>query len=328
MKVLVTGGSGFIGTNIVEYYVRRGCKVLNLDIAPPRNPDHAECWKKIDITHVDELCRIVLAYSPDVIMHMAARTDLGGRSLEDYKSNTDGVKAVIEAAAQLPALERVIFASSMLVCALGHMPQGDEDYCPTTAYGQSKVVGEKLVRSFANNFAWTIVRPTSLWGPWFDVPYRKFFDAVSARLYIHPKGRRVLRTYGFVGNAVHQLDRLASSKDTECVNGKVFYLGDYAPTEVYEWAHLISAQFGVKPPREVPLQVLKVLAKAGDVAKQLGMVNPPLTSFRLENLLTEAAFDMRSLEKVAGPLPYDLEEGVKITVEWIRTRGAGFRLPE
>lgn len=105
---------------------------------------------------------------------MAARTDLNGTSIQDYKANTDGVKSVIEAASVSSSLKHVIFAPSMLVCPLGYHPDGDEDYCPNTVYGESKVV-EQLVRSLATGLLmWTIVRPTSLWGPWFDIHYKNF----------------------------------------------------------------------------------------------------------------------------------------------------------
>ena len=128
---------------------------------------------------------------------MAARTDLDGSSIDDYSANTDGCRAVIEAAARHPQIQRVIFASSMLVCALGYSPKHDSDYCPTTRYGESKVLGERYVREMAaDHFPWTIVRPTSLWGPWFSVPYKKFFDAVARRMYLHPRGWRFIVRMG------------------------------------------------------------------------------------------------------------------------------------
>ena len=65
--------------------------------------------------------------------------------------------------------------------------------------------------------------------------------------------------------------------------------------------------------------MLKQLALIGDVLRWSGMMsNPKLTSFRLNNLLTEAVFDLSGLERVAGSTPYDMEEGVSLTVEWMR----------
>ena len=48
-KVIITGGSGFIGTNLVEYYAAAGHEVFNLDIAKPRNPLHTNYWHKVNI---------------------------------------------------------------------------------------------------------------------------------------------------------------------------------------------------------------------------------------------------------------------------------------
>ena len=321
LNVLVTGGSGFVGTNLVEHYSGLGYGVMNIDVVPPRNPAHDQFWIKTDICDEDKLHETVQKFSPNLIFHMAARTDLDGDTIQEYNANTDGVKSLIKAASGISALKRVVFASSMLVCPLGYHPKGDLDYCPTTLYGKSKVIGEQLVRSLAiGQFAWTMVRPTSLWGPWFGVPYKNFFDTVAARMYMHPKGRRIRRSYGFVLNSVHQLDRIGLCKNGKLVDYKIFYLADYIPIELYEWARQISSRFDVSPPKEVPLAVLRAIAWTGDFLKMVGMRNPPLTSFRLNNLLTEAVFDMKPLEKVVGSTPYDIETGVEITVDWIRRR--------
>ena len=49
MKILVTGGSGFIGTNLMEYYLSKGVEALNFSTDPPKNPEHKSYWRKVDI---------------------------------------------------------------------------------------------------------------------------------------------------------------------------------------------------------------------------------------------------------------------------------------
>ena len=320
MNVLITGGSGFIGTNLVEHYARLGDRVVNVDVASPRNQAHAQYWTQLDIRDARSLRKVVEDFSPNLIFHMAARTDLDGRSIADYSANTDGVKVVIEVAGRCKQLHRAIFASSMLVCALGYLPKDDSDYCPTTRYGESKVLGERYVRELAGErFPWTIVRPTSLWGPWFSVPYRNFFEAVAKRMYLHPRGREIHRSYGFVLNAVHQLSRIASCQDRHAVDRRVLYLADYQPIEISRWAQTISRKYGVPSPPKVSVRILRLLARAGDALKRLGMVsNPRLTSFRLNNLLTESVFDLSELKDVAGATPYNMDQGVALTVEWLK----------
>jgi hypothetical protein len=69
------------------------------------------------------------------------------------------------------------------------------------------------------------------------------------------------------------------------------------------------------------MAVLQVLAYSGDLLKKLGVSNPPLTSFRLRNLLTPMNYDMSATREVTGPAPYTLKEGVRATVDWILQHG-------
>lgn len=258
------------------------------------------------------------AFSPHLFFHMAARTDLEGQRIEDYAANVDGVRNVIDALKSLSDLQRVVFASSMLVCGLGYRPRDDYDYNPTTAYGASKVEGERLVRSLGSRIPWVMVRPTSLWGPWFDIPYRRFFDAVRAGWYVHPKGLAVRRSYGFVLNCVAQLECLANA-DRSRVCGRTFYLADYRPVELRAWAECIRRSFQAPAIREVPIWVLRCAAAVGDVLRAAGVKNPPLTSLRLSNLTKDAVMDTAPLEAICGDTPYDAERGVELTVDWIKT---------
>jgi len=65
------------------------------------------------------------------------------------------------------------------------------------------VLGARMV-----DLPWVLVRPTSIWGPWFDVPYRNFFLSVARRRYVHPAGKRIHKSFGFVGNITWHLHRL------------------------------------------------------------------------------------------------------------------------
>ncbi len=55
MKVLITGGSGFIGTNLVDFYIEKGAEVLNLDWNPPLKKPQAGLWNEMDIMNAEEL---------------------------------------------------------------------------------------------------------------------------------------------------------------------------------------------------------------------------------------------------------------------------------
>jgi len=319
-RVLVTGGSGFVGTNLVEHYRLRGDVVVNFDANPPQHPEHGPLWRKIDFLNRAELLGAVLESDPELVYHMAARTDLNGKSIDDYPINTQGVANAVEAFRALPHLKFAVFASSMLVCRIGYHPNDELDCCPSTAYGESKVEGERLVRKNAGSaFPWIIVRPTSIWGPWFGTPYRDLFTAVQRGLYVHPRGYRIRRSYGFVLNTVFQLDRLAASGGGGLA-GRTIYLADYEPLELKHWADTIQRALGARPVREVPLWALWGAAKIGDFFKALGFP-APIHSFRLNNLLTEMIHDISPLADACGATPYTMEEGVSLTCDWLRRYG-------
>lgn len=319
-KILITGGSGFIGTNLVEQYLSKGDIVLNLDVREPRNKSHLEIWRRVDITNFDAIKTIIEDFNPDYCFHLAARTDLNGRSIEEYSANTVGVKNIIDALTNCNSLKLTIFTSSMLVCKIGYKPRDDNDCNPTTPYGKSKVESERLIRKQSpEKFPWVILRPTSIWGPWFSAPYIDFFSAIRSNMYIHPKGFRVRRSYGFVLNTVSQLEQIQINNGGLLV-GRTVYIADYTPVELLEWGELIRRKFKVRRIREMPIAVFKIFAILGDVFKNLGL-SFPLTSFRLKNMLTESIHDTTELKMLTGTLPYTTEEGVEITCNWMLKNG-------
>src|ERR1700744_3321762 len=91
-RIIVTGGSGFIGTNLVEALTSAGVSVLSLDIKPPKNPAHVHVYRTCDILDDCTLERLMREFKPDALVHRAARTDLvenGGR--KTYTANVRGV---------------------------------------------------------------------------------------------------------------------------------------------------------------------------------------------------------------------------------------------
>lgn len=317
-NILITGGSGFIGTNLVEHYLAKDWSVLNIDIRPPRNPKHQPCWLNVDILDRDALIKVVRNFSPSVLLHFAARTDLDQQAgLDGYNANTEGVRNVLAAIKGTPTINRTVIASSQLVCKLGCQPKHDEDYCPTTRYGESKVITESIVRE-AGEFGptWTLVRPTSIWGPWFDVPYKDFFETIQKGFYVHPGGIQTYKGWGFVLNTVFQVNQLIQAP-VESVHQKTLYLADYPPLLLREFADLVQKAINARPIISVPSGLLKAVGWGGDVLQALGWKNPPLTSFRLGNIVTDEVQDLTPLQEIVGELPYTPAEGVRMTVEWM-----------
>jgi len=315
-RVLVTGGSGFIGTNLIEYLLGHGTTVVNIDIKPPRNPDHTPYYRNLDIRDSDLLKEFFQSFEPTHVVHMAARTDLNGRSLNDYTSNTDAVVSLIEAIQACNTICRIIFASSMLVCRVGYQPKHDQDYSPSTYYGESKVKGEQLVRSAAlKNITWIIVRPSSIWGPWFAEPYRNFFNMVINGRFVKFGASYSYKTFGYVGNAVHQIMALMTTSHDN-VHGKIFYIGDNPPLNPELWTDEIAKAACVRPPRRVFYGIIRMAAFAGDILSYFG-VKAPMTSFRLKNMITDNVVDLDNLYDITGKNAYDLEMGIRETLDWL-----------
>ena len=314
-KILITGGSGFIGTNLIERLRKEGkYELLSLDIVVPKIESHKDVWKKVDLRDGDEVMKAITAFSPDYVIALGARTDLRGITLESYDANIGGVSNVLTALEKVPNMKRLIYASSMYVCEPGYMPKNFEDYAPHTLYGESKVETEKRIKNINPDYTWSIIRPTSIWGPWFGEPYDKFFRIVMNRMYFHMGERACKKTYGFIDNALYQILAILNAP-AELVNKKVFYLGDYDAYDITEWSNEIAKECGFKIPR-IPYFCFKLAGWFGDFLKIFGIAFP-MTSFRLHNMTTDNVHNLEPIREIAPNLPVTRKEGTRKTLEWI-----------
>jgi len=325
MRILVTGGSGFIGTNLIQELIELKHDVINLDIRAPRLKAHTALWREISLLDKRATSQLLKDYRPDYVIHAAARTDLGGESPSDYAVNTTGTSNLIDAFESAGSVRRAIFMSSMLVCRNGFTPSGDLDYCPDSPYGESKVEMEKLVRErmAQTQLEFVIVRPTSIWGPWFREPYLQFFLAIRRGFYVHPGCVRVKKQFGYVGNVVDQVLKLLTANPDDCA-GSVFYVGDYTGYIVRDWANIIQEELRARRIRTAPLSILRAIAAVGDLLLSLGWRRVPLTSFRLANMLTNNLLPFEKTARICGPLHYSVTDGVRQTVAWLDRGGASY----
>ena len=157
MRVVITGGCGFLGSRLAAELLRRDDidELVLFDNSPATLPLPED--KRLKPATGDiadrETLRAVITPGTDSVFHLAAvvsgqaeaDTDLG------YRVNLDGTRAVLDACRALGTCPRVIFASSLAVYG-GELPPavGDETpLTPQTSYGTQKAIGELLVNDYS-----------------------------------------------------------------------------------------------------------------------------------------------------------------------------------
>ena len=318
-RLLVTGGSGFIGTNLISD-LESTFDICNFDICKPRNELHLNYWKNVDIRNYENLRKEAVKFRPDFIIHLAARTDLDSDNIADYDSNTVGTKNLVKLVNEFQSLTKIIFCSSKFIAPNGYIVSDQFDMIPHTTYGESKKLGEQFIWQNEPKCDWCIIRPTSIWGPYFDEPYKNFFEFISKGHYFRIGQKECYKTYGFVGNAVYQITGLLEA-DTRDLKSKVFYLGDYQPYEINEWASEIAHELDRTIPR-VPSFLVVALAYFGDFLSLFG-IKFPMTSFRYHNMTKDGTNDLERTKSIVPLLPYSRFDGTRKTCKWLRSLQSG-----
>jgi nucleoside-diphosphate-sugar epimerase len=315
-RVIVTGSSGFIGRQLVLHLQQQGYEVVGLDKVVDDN-SRPLASVVCDIMDRERLIRIFTDIKPHAVVHLAARTDLDEKEkIAGYDVNIDGVRNIIDAVKAAQTVERVLFTSSQLVCKVGYVPKSDDDYLPTTLYGESKVRGEQIVRtSELAGVTWCILRPTTIWGEGMSPHYQRLLYALKRGRYFHVGVKPLTKSYGYIGNAIYQYEKFLDCVP-EKIDRRTFYIADYTPLSLREWTTSLAQMLGGRRIATLPKCLSLLLAKIGDLLNYFGMERFPFNSFRLNNILTEYQFDMSDTETICGPLPYSMHDGVRRTAQW------------
>lgn len=156
MRVLVTGGTGFVGRALGAELAAQGAAVTLADVRTdgPELPFPASVHR-VDLSSWAETMRVVKQSRPDVIFHTAALLSAAAEDvpLAAYHANSAGTFHVLEAAV-LFDVPKVVFLSSIASYGPGVADIVDEDIAqrPVTVYGISKVAGELLGEYYARRF--------------------------------------------------------------------------------------------------------------------------------------------------------------------------------
>jgi nucleoside-diphosphate-sugar epimerase len=313
----VTGSAGFIGRSLTNGLRTAGHEVIGVDLRS--DGDRSDRFYLIDILDKSSLKECFLRERPERVVHLAARIDIDKKAaVSDYPANIAGVRNMVEAIRDTPSVRRAIFFSSKTVHYDGYVPKHDTDFAPVSTYGESKALGEKIVReNDGGGVVWCIVRPPTVWGPGVSAHYQRFFRMIQKGRYFHVGSRPRTKSYAYIGNLVYQCLRLLEAP-TESVHRRVFYLGEYEDLDLRRWTEEFRKAFQAPPIRNVPEVLARMAARLGDVINWIGFRSFPFNTFRLNNVLNESQLDHSRTRDVCGPLPYTLEAAVRETVEWMK----------
>lgn len=323
MATVVTGSSGFIGRAMVARLRARGMRVIGVDVASASDGHRHVDDRLADITDLGAIRELFAEVRPDYLINLAARTDISPTArVYEYGANVDGVANLLRCVQETGTVRRAVWISTQLVSRIGRMPLTDTDYSSTNTYGDSKAVGEKLVRSFGGGGTeWVIGRPTTIWGPGMSAHYQALLRYIERRRYFHVGDNPLLKSFGFIHNTTYQIERLLLA-ERELVHGQTFYLADYEPLELKTWCNALADALGAPHPPTMPVALAKCAARAGDVLAKTVAPRFPFNSFLLGNILTPYPFDMSGLKRVVGELPFGFGDAIKLTVEWYRSASA------
>lgn len=307
-RVLVTGGAGFVGSNLVERVVSAGGEVVVLDdlfTGTKNNIDNDFKYEFIEGSVTDAELVLSLVKQVDFVAHLAARNIIASTKnpRDDYATNIGGTLNVLMAMKE-HGISRMVYSSSASVYGNPRIiPISEDEHTHTfSPYAVSKLAGENYCMAFYETYGLpvTTVRYSNVYGPKQDVanPYcgvvSKFIEAVDKGIapQLHGDGQQT-RDFTYVDDAVDAtLVALLSSRS----DGMVFNLGTGTETKIIEIVELLA----------------KIMGKD---------VTPEHIDRRdIDNIRRRVLNIERIRSRLRWQPIVDLETGLRLTVEWYRGR--------
>lgn len=327
MRVLVTGGGGFLGGALCRALVARGDDVRSL--ARGEYPALAAMGVEVRRGDVADRNAVIDAVAGcDAVCHVAAKAGVWGPFAEYHRANVIGTQNVIDACRQ-HGVSRLVYTSSPSVVYAGYDECGVDESVPypatyLTHYPRTKAEAERLVLA-ANGpqLATVSLRPHLIWGPGDNhlLP-RLLAKAKAGKLRRVGAGTNVVDTT-YIDNAVHAhmaaLDRLSP---TATCAGQAYFIANDEPRPLWELINLLLA-CGDAPPvtRGISATAAYVIGGLLEmIYKTLRLTTePPMTRFVARQLATSHWYDLSAAKRDLGySPPVTVDEGLARLRGWLR----------
>ena len=318
-RVMVTGGSGFVGCNLVAELLARGASVRSFDRVPSPLGQHPRLEVlQGDITDTESVARAVDGI--DTVFHTAALIELmGGRSVtEEYRRrswavNVDGTRNLVHAAQQA-GVKRFVYTSSNSVVLGGTRISGGDETLPYTTrfadlYTETKVAAEKFVLSQngVGGLLTCAIRPSGIWGCGDQTMFRKIFERVHAgevKALIGSRHAKLDNSY--IDNLVHGFILAAEHLVPDgTAPGQAYFINDDDPVNMFEFARPVLEACGERWPR-LRLSgrfVHAVMSIWQRLHFRFGLPQPPLEPLAVERLYLDNYFSVDKARRDLGYQP-------------------------
>ncbi|MCX8118559.1 MAG: NAD-dependent epimerase/dehydratase family protein [Desulfobacterota bacterium] len=324
MKALVTGGTGFIGSHLVEALLKRGDEVRCL----VRNRHDLKWLKGLPVEIAEGDCTDPYSLKEavkgvDLIFHSAGVT----KALKEetyFEINARGTENLLHACLEAnPSLKRFVYLSSQAAagpCQIEGLKKESDDCNPVSPYGRSKLAGEEACLEHTDQLPIVILRPTAVYGPR-DRDVYAFFKILSLGFKPVFKNHDGSLSLCFVDDLVQATLRAAESKGCD---GEIFFISDGEAYRMDRIGDLFEEAIGIRArPLPVPRWLLRTAASVSEYVSSVSRRPPLINRGKVEEMVQKNWLcDITKARTLLGFEPrFPLAEGVKITYEWYLKNG-------
>jgi len=327
MNVLVTGGSGFIGSALARNLAAGGDKVTNFSRhACPELQRWGIKTSRGDLT--DYKAVISACKDRDIVFHVAAKTGVWGSYREYHQSNVLGTENIVKACIRL-GVPKLIFTSSASVVFDGAPIEGMNESLPYPSrpmchYTATKALAEQCILA-ANSLQLNTIslRPHLVWGPGDRHIIPGIINrAKNGKLKRIGEGDYLIDTT-YIGNAVDAHICAAEAMDKNPgVSGKSYFISNGEPIPVMDFIDSILDS-ALLPPVHTSVSIKAAFAFAGLLEFIYHGLNiktePQLTRFVVRELCTAHWFDISAARNLLGYTPIvSMREGFELLAQFFR----------